>query len=74
MTAAACRFDGSRSDQFVTLLGAAARYFFVDGALFIDLMADGGVMRLDPAGSTAASPEADAAAPSDAEMAAYTEL
>ncbi len=58
MTAAACP-DGSRSEQFVTLLAGAARYFFADGALFIDLMADGGVMRLDPAG---AATDADAVA------------
>lgn len=65
MTMAACP-DGSRSDQFVTLLGAAARYFFADGNLFIDLMADGGTMRLDPAGEAAASAEADDAAAVDA--------
>ena len=62
MTAAACP-DESRSDQFVKLLGAAARYFFADGNLFIDLMADGGTMRLDPAGETAASADAAAAEP-----------
>ncbi|MBP8291178.1 MAG: serine hydrolase [Caldilineaceae bacterium] len=58
VTAAACP-DGSRSEQLVTLLAGAARYFFADGNLFIDLMADGGTMRLDPAGATA---DADAAA------------
>ncbi len=41
MTMAACP-PQSHSDQFVKLLGAAARYFFADGNLFIDLMADGG--------------------------------
>ena len=65
MTMAACPPE-LRSDQFVKLLGAAARYFFADGKLFIDLMADGGTMRLDPAGETAASPDADAAAAAEA--------
>ena len=65
MTMAACP-DGSRSDRFVTLLGAAARYFFADGNLYIDLMADGGTMRLDPAGEMANSDEEDAAAAVDA--------
>lgn len=65
MTAAACP-DGSRSEQFGTLLAGAARYFFADGKLFIDLMADGGTMRLDPADEAAASAEADAAAAADA--------
>ena len=61
MTLAACPPD-SRSEQFVKLLGGAAKYFFADGKLFIDLMADGGTMRFDPAGETAASPEAAAEA------------
>ncbi len=56
MTLAACP-SGSRGEQFVTLLGSAARYFFADGALFIDLLADAGVMRLDPAAETAAGEE-----------------
>jgi len=43
MTMAACPPE-SRSDQFVQLLGGAALYFFEDGNLFIDLMADGGTM------------------------------
>lgn len=47
-TAAACPPD-SRSDQFVRLLGGAARYFFQDGQLFIDLFADGGTMAFAPA-------------------------
>jgi D-alanyl-D-alanine carboxypeptidase len=58
MTLVACPPD-SRSEQFIKLLGGAAKYFFADGKLFIDLMADGGTMRLDPAGATA---DADAAA------------
>ncbi len=56
MTLAACP-PGSRGEQFVTLLGSAARYFFADGALFIDLLADAGVMRLDPAAETVAGEE-----------------
>jgi hypothetical protein len=43
MTLAACPPD-SRSEQFVELLGGAARYFFEDAELYIDLMADGGTM------------------------------
>ena len=38
----------SRGDQFLSLLGGAAIYFFEDGKLYIDLMADGGTMQLDP--------------------------
>jgi heat shock protein HslJ/C-terminal processing protease CtpA/Prc len=49
MTMAACPPD-SRSDQFVTLLGSAARYFFEDAQLYIDLMADGGTMVFAPEG------------------------
>jgi len=55
MTAAACPPD-SRSDQFVTLLGGAARSFFQDGNLFIDLFADGGTMTFAP---TSPEPMAD---------------
>jgi heat shock protein HslJ len=43
MTLAACPPD-SRSDQFVKLLGNAARYHFKDGNLYIDLKADGGTL------------------------------
>ncbi len=43
MTAAACPPD-SRSDQFVKLIGNAARYFIKDGNLLIDLKADGGTL------------------------------
>jgi pimeloyl-ACP methyl ester carboxylesterase/heat shock protein HslJ len=42
----ACPPD-SRGDQFLKLLGGAAIYFFQDGRLFIDLMADGGTMVFD---------------------------
>ncbi len=34
----------SRSEEFVQHLGFAAIYFFEDGHLFIDLMADGATM------------------------------
>jgi len=50
MTLAACP-EGSRSDDFVKYLGSAAIYFFKDGHLFIDLMADGGTMEFAPAES-----------------------
>jgi heat shock protein HslJ len=46
-TMAACP-PQSRSDQFVQLLGGAAIYFFEDGNLYIDLMADGGTMEFSP--------------------------
>jgi heat shock protein HslJ len=48
MTMAACP-EGSRSDQFVQYLGFAARTFFQEGMLYIDLFADGGTMAFDPA-------------------------
>lgn len=51
MTLAACPPE-SRSDQFVALLGSAARYFLADGNLHIDLMADGGTMTFAPASTT----------------------
>ncbi len=41
---------GSRSAQFVTLLGAGARYFFEGENLFVDLFADGGTMGFAPVG------------------------
>jgi D-alanyl-D-alanine carboxypeptidase len=56
MTMAACP-EGSRSDQFVQLLGGAAIYFFEGGNLFIDLMADGGTLSFSPA----SAPETGAA-------------
>jgi heat shock protein HslJ len=46
-TMAACP-PQSRGDQFVQLLGGAAIYFFEDGNLDIDLMADGGTMEFSP--------------------------
>jgi D-alanyl-D-alanine carboxypeptidase len=48
MTLAACPPE-SRSEDFVKYLGAAARYFFQDGNLFIDLLVDGGTMEFSPA-------------------------
>jgi D-alanyl-D-alanine carboxypeptidase len=68
-TMAACP-SGSRSEQLIKLLGGAAKYFFVDKALFISLYADGGVMRFDPAGGSAnaGKPAATAeAAPANAD-------
>jgi heat shock protein HslJ len=47
MTLAACP-PGSRSDEFIKHLGFAAIYFFQDGDLFVDLMADGGTMQFSP--------------------------
>ena len=47
-TMAACP-PPSRGEQFVKLLSSAARYFFRDGKLYIDLMADGGTFMLAPA-------------------------
>lgn len=41
--------EGSRGEQFQKLLGGAARYFFEDDQLFIDLMADGGTLAFAPA-------------------------
>jgi heat shock protein HslJ len=44
---------GSRSDQFVKLLAGGTRYFFEDGNLYIDLLADGGTMVFAPADTEA---------------------
>ena len=52
MTLAACP-PGSRSDEFVKFLGAAARYFFEDKSLLIDLMADGGTLKFSSSSGTA---------------------
>lgn len=38
----------SRSEQYLQYLGFAARYFFRDGRLYIDLFADGGTMEFTP--------------------------
>ncbi len=65
MTAAACP-EGSRSDQFVALLGSAARYFFQDSMLYIDLLADGGTLAFAPA---AAETTADASEASEGALA-----
>lgn len=50
-TLAACPPD-SHSDDFLKYLGYSALYFFQDGDMFIDLMADGGTLRFSPATST----------------------
>lgn len=44
----------SRSDEFIQNLGFAAIYFFEDGELFIDLIADGGTIGFDPTAADAA--------------------
>jgi heat shock protein HslJ len=46
-TLTACS-PGSRGEEFVQKLGFAARYFFQDGNLFIDMMADGGTLEFSP--------------------------
>lgn len=46
-TLAACP-EGSRGEQFVELLRGAAIYFFQEGNLYIDLMADGGTLEFAP--------------------------
>lgn len=48
MTLALCGPE-SRSEQFVKYLSNAARYFFEDGHLFVDLFADGGTLEFSPA-------------------------
>jgi heat shock protein HslJ len=52
MTMAACPPE-SRSDDFVKYLGSAAIYFFKDGDLYLDLMADGGTMQFSPSSGSA---------------------
>jgi len=47
-TMAACP-PGSRGEEFVQNLGFAARYFFQDGNLFIDMFADGGTLEFNAA-------------------------
>ncbi len=60
MTMAACPPE-SRGDEFVKYLGSAAIYFFQDGHLFIDMMADGGTMEFAPADLVMADEGEDAA-------------
>lgn len=60
MTVAACP-PGSRSDQFVKYLGFAARYFFEDTQLYIDLFADGGTMVFAPGGEAEMTEAAEGA-------------
>ena len=52
----------SRSEQFLTLLAAAAEYAYVDGQLHIDLMVDEGTMVFAPAEADNLSDEAGGAA------------
>lgn len=47
-TKAACP-PGSRSDQFISLLGSGVHYSFADGQLLIDLALGGGTLALAPA-------------------------
>lgn len=47
MTLVACGPD-SRGEELIQKLGFAARYFFQDGHLFIDMMADGGTLEFQP--------------------------
>ena len=43
----AMRPEGSRSDDFINFLGFAAQYFFEEGDLFIELLADGDTMQFE---------------------------
>lgn len=63
MTMAMCGTE-SRSDEFVQNLGFASIYFFEDGKLYIDLMADGGTIGFDPTTDTAEG-AIDGALPAD---------
>lgn len=54
MTLVACPPD-SLGDQFLRDLGFAAIYFFEDGQLLVDMMADGGTMAFQPATADGAS-------------------
>jgi heat shock protein HslJ len=47
MTRAMCPPE-SRSDDYIQYLNSAALYFFKDGLLYVDLMADGGTMVFAP--------------------------
>ena len=60
MTKAACPPE-SRSEQFVQLLGSVAVYFFEDGNLYLELMADGGTLAFTPADETAMAGDAEGA-------------
>jgi membrane-bound inhibitor of C-type lysozyme len=59
-TLAACPPE-SRGDEFVQKLGFGAIYFFQDGHLFIDMMADGGTLELGPQAATEMADEEMAA-------------
>ena len=60
MTRAMCSPE-SRSDDFLKYLGSSANYFFQDGDLLIDLMADGGTMVFAPARSEAFADDSEGA-------------
>ena len=64
MTMAACPPE-SRSDDFIQYLGFAAIYFFKDGNLYIDLMADGGTLAFSPAGEAGAAGPVESAQAGD---------
>ncbi|MCB0123825.1 MAG: META domain-containing protein, partial [Caldilineaceae bacterium] len=59
MTMAACP-PASRSDEFVQKLGFVANFFFENGFLYLDMMADGGTFQL--ASAAEHMPATDAAA------------
>ncbi len=69
MTLALCQ-EGSRSDDFVNYLSAAAIYSIADGNLLIDLVADGGTMKFVVAGAAAAEESGTGGAEAPAEEAA----
>jgi heat shock protein HslJ/LysM repeat protein len=53
MTRAQCP-PGSRSNDYLSYLGSASNYYFENGNLFIELMADGGIMEFTPEESAVA--------------------
>ena len=71
MTLAACAPE-SRSEEFLQSLGFAAIYFFQDGHLFIDMMADGGTLEFGP--STVSPTAADGTSPALGQQVCKTDL
>lgn len=61
-TMAACPPE-SRGDEFVQNLGFVSGYFFQDGFLFMDMMADGGTLKLSPQAATGMSSAGETAMP-----------
>lgn len=55
MTLAACP-PGSRSDEFVQKLGFVRNFFMENGFVYLDMMADGGTLKLAPASESMAAP------------------